>query len=338
MRRSGLILICLIGMLLGVVGMRSTGRAQSFTSLMYLPTIRYPDPCVATPMPLITQPPTRERIAFFHSNYPSPEMMPDLYMANADNTAHTRLTTDSATEGRPTWSPDGTRIAYASSEEGSTSLKILHLANRRVTTVHTWPRGITIADPAWSPDGKQIAFTIGSSLELTNIGVIQTSGANLHNLTDTGSSSGPSWSPDGARIVFSSARGGSIHLYVMQADGTNQTQLTNQPMWDFQPAWSPDGSRIAFASSCRLASGESYDTIFIIQADGSGRMHIPIPSGLDGGSYNIQNQPSWSPDGTRIAFTHGFFKGSAMYIVNLDGSGYSRIGGMLDSAPSWAPR
>jgi hypothetical protein len=103
MKRSILSSICFIGVLPLAMSPRATGRAQSFTPMMYLPTIRYADPCAATSMPLITRPPTQERIAFFHSNYQSPPgTTPDLYVINADNTGRTRLTNDIATEGRPT--------------------------------------------------------------------------------------------------------------------------------------------------------------------------------------------------------------------------------------------
>jgi Tol biopolymer transport system component len=307
---------------------------------MYLPTIRYPDPCAATAMPSISLPPTQERIVFFHSNYQSPPgTTPDLYLTNADNTARTRLTNDSATESRATWSPDGTRIAYTSRSDASVSLKLLRLSDRRITTLHTWPIESFIEDPAWSPDGKQIAFTISpSSVSGSYIGAIQVNGNNLRILTNTGADRQPSWAPDGSRIVFSSARGGINHLYVMQADGTNQTQLTDQPIWDYEPAWSPDGSRIAFTSGCIGAPGGGHNSIYVIQADGSGRIKIPTPAAVDGGAYDSQTQASWSPDGKRIVYTQSFFKGTAMYIVNLDGSGYSELGSSLDSAPSWAPR
>lgn len=329
---------CLIGVLLLAVGMRSTGRAQSFTTTIYLPTLRYLNPCAASPVPLITRPPTKQRLAFYHNNYQSPDTW-DLFLTNADNTNRTRLTTDSATEGRPAWSPDGTRIAYVSSGGSSVVLKTMRLSDRRVSTVYTWPSEASVADPAWSPDGRKIAFAISPFLYSGSyIGIIDTNGANLRILTNGGTDGSPGWSPDGTRIVFSSARSNVSHLYVMQADGSNIAQLTNQEAWDFEPAWSPDGSRIAFTSGCIGAPGGGNNSIYIIQADGSGRMHIPIPEQPQAGVYNSQTQPAWSPDGTQIAYTQGFFKGTAIYIVNLDGSGFSVLGASLDGGASWSPR
>ncbi|HEU5100758.1 MAG TPA: hypothetical protein VFU22_17135 [Roseiflexaceae bacterium] len=328
-RRS---LVALIGLLLLALSLRATGRAQSSTFRMFLPTILNPDPCAATPLRLLTQPPTRERIAFFHGTYEEPPgTTPDLFMSNLDNTERTRLTNDGATEGRPAWSPDGTRIAYVSMGGSSVMLKILRLSDRHISTVYTWTTEAAVADPAWSPDGRQIAFTIGPfRYSGSYIGVIGTNGTNLRILTNGGTDRHPSWSPDGSRIVFSSARTNVSHLYIIQADGSNLIQLTNQQAWDFEPAWSPDGSRIAYVSDCIGTSGK--ESIYTIQVDGTGRVHIPTPI------YDTdQRFPTWSPDSTRIAYSQGFFKGGVIYIVNLDGSGYSEFGSFKDAAPSWSP-
>ena len=179
---------------LAMIGVRSTGRAQSFTAGMYLPAIRYDDPCAASSMPLITRPPTPERIAFFQSNYQSPPgVTPDLYIANADNTGRTRLTNDSAVEGRPTWSPDGTRIAYASGAGQSVDLKVLQLSNQHATSIYTWIGGAGIADPAWSPDGKQIAFT-QSFFKSTAIYIVNLDGSGYSEI-GLSLGSAPSWAP-----------------------------------------------------------------------------------------------------------------------------------------------
>ena len=56
----------------------------------------------------------------------------------------------------------------------------------------------------------------------------------------------PVWSPDGTKIVFESTRSGDVDIYLMNADGTGQIQLTNDPAVDNQATWSPDGTKIVF--------------------------------------------------------------------------------------------
>jgi len=67
--------------------------------------------------------------------------------------------------------------------------------------------------------------------------------------TNSAGDFGPSWSPDGSKIAFWSDRDGNSDIYVMNADGSEQTRLTDNSASDQEPAWSPDGRRVAFVSS-----------------------------------------------------------------------------------------
>ena len=101
---------------------------------------------------------------------------------------------------------------------------------------------------------------------------------------------GPFWSPDGSRIAFTSQRDRNDEIYVMDADGSNQRRLTNDPAQEWWSSWSPDGSRIAFVSN-----RDGNNEIYVMDADGSNQQRLTNnPAG--------DSIPSWSADGSRITF------------------------------------
>jgi Tol biopolymer transport system component len=136
--------------------------------------------------------------------------------------------------------------------------------------------------------------------------------------------------PNG-QIAFSSNRDGNFEIYVMNADGSGQTRLTDNTEDDNSPSWSADGTKIAFASN-RDGNFE----IYVMNADGSDQTRLTDNSALD-------DAPSWSPDGTKIAFArHGDvpnLQNREIYVMNADGSDQTRLtdNSALDDAPSWSP-
>ena len=164
-----------------------------------------------------------------------------------------------------------------------------------------------------------------------------------------GSGSAPKYAPKVVgRIAFVSNRDGNREIYVMNADGSGQTRLTNNTENDWGPSWSPDGRRIAFSPygfTHRVESqgGESYRAsygnleIYVMNADGSG--HTRLTNNTEG-----DGNPSWSPDGRRIAFyswrDENWGDGnSEIYVMNADGSGQTRLTNNTegDRDPSWSP-
>ena len=126
------------------------------------------------------------------------------------------------------------------------------------------------------------------------------------------------------RIVFTSLRDGNAEIYVMDADGGNQENLTNHPAYDAQPDWSPDGTKIAFVSSRNGGTSQ----IHIMDADG--KNVIRLTDGPGRASY-----PDWSPDGGKIAFS---VEGREYHIDVIDADGRTREK-LEDQAlyPSWSP-
>jgi Tol biopolymer transport system component len=129
------------------------------------------------------------------------------------------------------------------------------------------------------------------------------------------------------KIAFVSDRDGNWEIYVMDADGTNQTRLTTNAAIDSNPSWSPDGTKIAFASY-RDGNAE----IYVMDAGGGNQTRLTTDAAYD-------EDPSWSPDGTKIAFQSTRDGYSEIYVMDADGGNQTRLTTNLydDSAPDWSP-
>lgn len=130
------------------------------------------------------------------------------------------------------------------------------------------------------------------------------------------------------KIAFVSDRDGNPEIYTINADGSGETRLTNNPANDYAPAWSPDGERIAFYSE-RDGNAE----IYVMNADGTGQTNLTNNPAAD-------YAPAWSPDGKRIAFhSHRFQGAGRIFVMNADGSGVRRLTdpSFDDWSPAWSP-
>src|SRR5207253_40625 len=121
-------------------------------------------------------------------------------------------------------------------------------------------------------------------------------------------STAPSGRPAAGQIAFTTDRDGNVDIYLMHADGSGVTRLTNNPARDFWPVGWPDGRQIAFKSE-----RDGNEDIYVMNADGSGVRKLSNNPSLDVG-------PAWSRDGTRIAFYSERDGNGEIYVVNADGS------------------
>jgi TolB protein len=177
------------------------------------------------------------------------------------------------------------------------------------------------ASAVWSPNGQQIAFEVNCCRENTDIAVVNSDGSNIRYLTNLQSveSSGerPKWSPDGQRILFTQGGEGNREIFIINADGSNLINLSNHPNDDYDPSWSPNGNQIVFTSN----RDGSYQ-IYQINVDGSNLNRL---TEVDSDNYSPRlipsYTPSWSPNGTQIAFVHY----GEIYVVSIDGTGLSRV-------------
>lgn len=210
--------------------------------------------------------PDGQKIAFV--SYRNGDVATQIYVMNADGSGQTRLTNDPTGNAQPAWSPDGKRIAFSTRRDGNTEIYVMNAdgtAEIRLTN--------TAGDdywPAWSPDGEKIVYSSGdgqlylmnadgtgqtrltagssaawspdgSTIAFSGYGIyiMKSDGTGQRRLSTTNYDGFPSWSRDGRKLAFMSERSGNWEIFVINADGSGETNITKHPADDFNPAWQP---------------------------------------------------------------------------------------------------
>ena len=235
----------------------------------------------------------------------------DAFVVTADDME--RLVSSPSNDSEVTWSPDCSRIAFISNRP-----------NPRSASYHIW---------VVNPDGS-------APVKLTH---------------DPHSDFSPRWSPDGARIAFRRLETGegsvpprgrppikSMDIFVINADGSGETRLTDGPGLKGDISWSPDGKRmllnfaqpdLSWVDTVTWGVDEETLEIYVMNSDGTDMKNLSNRPGKD-------NNASWSPDGRLIVFESTRGDGTEdIYVMNADSSNVRRLTDhpAADMLPRWSP-
>ena len=272
----------------------------------------------------------------------------------------------------PAFSPDGKSIVYVSDVEGNFEIYTRVIATGETKRLTHGPGHESF--PSYSPDGTQIIFNSDAEKENNDVYLMNVDGSNVRKLTDgPGWDACPpnSWSADGTQVLLLSDRGGKENIYLMNIEPYAPARITSKIESDgpLDPSYSPSGDQVAYQSSneIRIFDIRSQTDRFVYGTSAGGNLTFS-PDGskilfqeridenteicsvnIDGSGFVNLSQspsrdttPSYSPDGTRIAFAANRAAGTGtfeIYVMNSDGSDQRLFYGdrAMSVGPSWAP-
>jgi len=224
----------------------------------------------------------------------------------------------------PSWSPDGTKVAYVSFEAKKPVVYVQNLVTKQRTVVANY-KGSNSA-PSWSPDGSRLAVALSRD-GLTQVYIVNADGKELRRLTKTNSiNTEPQFSPDGQWIYFTSDRSGSPQIYRSSISGDSAQRVTFSGGYNISPRVSPDGRHLAYISR----RGGQFQ-LYLLDLANNQEQRLSDTS--------KDESPSFSPNGKYIMYATEKGRRGTLSVVSVDGLIKQNISVQAGDIrePSWGP-
>ena len=251
----------------------------------------------------------------------------------------TNITHNPADDLAPAVALDG-RIAFVSTRSGNgADLYVMDGDGRNVRSLTTgdmatWDDALDLSQESWSPRGDKIAYdglyaAVGPPCEhdcaLWGVLILDSDGSGLKQIAPNGRA--PAWSPDGRRLAYESDvdiynnYGGGVTITRLDGSGSVHLNAFN-PSGDVGPVWAPNGDELAFQAS--RAEGFP-SSIYVVRPDGRRKRRLALG-----------HNPTWSPDGRRLAFIDHY----KLFTIDRDGGRKRRVSrqGEFVIGEAWSPR